>query len=94
MLLDIKEVTQNEISEVNAWKVPKSRVCPEGISYRMAFIRDGKKILGYDNNTHEGHHKHVLSKKSKIVFTSLEKLFAQFMKEIKAIRGGKNGYKN
>ena len=93
LLLDLKEVTENEIISVKAWKVPKSKAYPEGINYTMAFIRDGKRVLGYDNNTFEGHHKHFLGQKSKITFTSLEKLFVQFMQEIKIIRGEKNGYK-
>ena len=59
LLLDLKEVTENEIISVKAWKVPKSKAYPEGINYTMAFIRDGKRVLGYDNNTFEGHHKHT-----------------------------------
>ena len=90
LLLDFKEVTENEIIEVKAWRVPKSKEYPEGINYRMAFIRDGKRILGYDNNTFEGHHKHFFGRKTQITFTSLEQLFSQFMEEVKTIRGGKH----
>ena len=90
LLLDFKEVTENEIIEVKAWKVPKSTEYPEGINYRMAFIRDRKRILGYDNNAFEGHHRHLSGEKSPIPFTSLEELFAQFIKEIRKIRAGEH----
>lgn len=88
LLLDFKEITLNEVIEVKAWKIGKSKDYPEGINYRMAYIKNGKRVLGYDNNTSEGHHKHHLETKSNIQFVSLESLFSQFMNEIKKIRSG------
>lgn len=60
-----KEIAANgEIIEIHVFEVPKSERQPEGVSYRMVFIRDGKRIVGYDN--FEGHvlkgsshHKHI-----------------------------------
>ncbi len=51
LLLDFKEVTHDEIIEVKVWHVPKSKHYPEGINYRMVYVKAGKRIFGYDNNT-------------------------------------------
>lgn len=49
-----KEVKENgDIIEITIWKVPESEKQPEGISYTMAYIRNGERIIGYDN--FEGH---------------------------------------
>ena len=39
LLLDFKEVIENEIIEVKAWRVPKSKEYPEGVNYRIDLPR-------------------------------------------------------
>ena len=87
LLMHKKEWAGDEIIEVKVWKVEKSTNYPEGINYRMVYIKRGKRLLGYDNNTSEGHHKHRHGKKTPIRFINLEHLFKQFIKEIQRMRG-------
>ncbi len=59
-----KHVEENgDIIEMHIWKVPKSIGNSEGISYSLVCVRNGRRIVGYDNENHgsgkSNHHKHV-----------------------------------
>lgn len=64
-LFEHKETAANgDIIEIHVFEVLKTGKQPEGVSYRMVFIRNGKRIIGYDNfeaHAFEGgsHHKHI-----------------------------------
>lgn len=65
ILFEHKETAANgDIIEIRVFEVQKSQSQPEGISYRMAFIRAGKRVVCYDNfegHSLQGssHHKHI-----------------------------------
>jgi len=42
------------------WLVDKNKNYPEGIKYSYALISGGKRVIGYDYNPAEGHHRHYL----------------------------------
>ncbi|MEK6816589.1 MAG: DUF6516 family protein [Nanoarchaeota archaeon] len=82
-----RRLTKNgNIVTICAWAVPRSKDYPEGICYSFQLISDGARILGYDNNTHEGHHRHFIKDgklmKKAIPFDGLAQLFDQFEKEV------------
>lgn len=64
-VFEYKEIKDNcDIIQIRVWKVEKSEKQPEGVSYTMAYIRNGERIVGYDNfegHLFEGssHHKHI-----------------------------------
>ena len=91
--LNIKEVyPEGDIIKAIAWKVPRNKDFPEGIKYAFAYIHQGKRIFGYDNERAKGHHRHFVDMKTgreteqPIVFTKPLKLFRTFRKEALAIR--------
>jgi len=47
--------------ELAIWKVPLNIRNPEGVRYRLAFIKSGEKVPAvlYDNHHPKGHHRHV-----------------------------------
>ncbi len=58
------EENNGDIIEIHIFEVPKSQKQPEGVSYTLACIRNGERLVGYDN--FEGHlfkgrshHKHI-----------------------------------
>lgn len=58
------EEDSGDIVEIHVYKVPKSEKQPDGISYTMVFVRNGERVVGYDNfegHVFEGgsHHKHI-----------------------------------
>ena len=63
---------QNNIIEIVAWRIPKSKSYPEGIKYSLTFVHENKRTIAFDNFNNEGHHKHYLNKKEAYKFKSLE----------------------
>lgn len=63
-IISHKHIEENgDIVEMHMWELPPSPENPEGISYSLVYIREGKRLIGYDN--FEGHvqigrhHKHI-----------------------------------
>ena len=48
-ILHTKEIKGEEVVEIKIWQVPKSDDKPFGIKYSIVYIKDGKRVLGYDN---------------------------------------------
>ena len=71
---------RNNIIEIVAWKVPKSRYYSEGIKYSFTFVHENKRTIAFDNFNNEGHHKHYLNKKEPCKFKNLEETSNQFFK--------------
>ncbi|MBI3036149.1 hypothetical protein HYY73_00100 [Candidatus Woesearchaeota archaeon] len=65
VLFEHKETAENGgIIEIRVFRVDKSERQPEGVSYSMVFIRNGERVIGYDNfegHKRDGssHHKHI-----------------------------------
>ena len=84
---------KNNLIEIAAWKVPKSKSYPEGIKYSFTFVHDDKRIIAFDNFNNEGHHKHYLDKKEAYNFKSLEDTANQFfalVEKFEEINGDEN----
>lgn len=86
-----KLTKRGNIISIVAWGVPKSKDYPEGINYSFQLIHKNKRVLGYDNNTNEGHHRHYL-KDNKLVkeetkFKDLKTIYDKFVKELKEFEG-------
>ena len=48
-----------DIIEIKIWKVPVSDDKPFGVKYSLVFVRDGKRVICYDNAEGKGDHKHI-----------------------------------
>ena len=84
---------KNNLIEIVAWKVPKSKFYPEGIKYSFTSIHNNKRTIAFDNFNNEGHHKHYLNKKEPYKFKDLEDTSKQFFKlveEFEKNTGDKN----
>ncbi len=72
---------------IRVWKVPISEDYPEGINYSFQMISKDKRVLGYDNNTGEGHHKHFLKDgvlvKEKVAYTHWKEILNEFKYKVK-----------
>lgn len=51
--------------------------------YRLAFVVDGACVLRYDNESGKGVHRHTLDGEARYRFLSLDKLFADFDRDIR-----------
>ena len=72
------------------WKLPEpTRERPHGIKCRLYYGKDGERIIGYDNETGKGDHRHYRNKEEPYHFTSPQELLEDFWRDIKAERGEK-----
>ena len=79
---------KNNLVEVVAWKIPKSKFYPEGIKYSLTFVHENKRTIAFDNFNNEGHHKHYLDKKEPYKFKSLDETSDQFFKLVEKFEQG------
>ena len=67
------------------WRVPKPVPPSEPpYKYRLVYVRDGKRIVGYDNERGKGDHKHLGEVESDYVFAGVKQLLADFMNHVEA----------
>lgn len=78
------ELPDGGIDERVIWQVPRSHRQPEGIRYRLAYIRKGGKspAVLYDNHHPKGHHKHLEGRQFSYEFGGVEKLIEDFEKDV------------
>ena len=72
--------------EIKIWEVPKSEDFPEGVKYSLAYIKEGRRVLGYDNERGKSHHKHYFDGEEEIEFDDWENLVRKFLEDVKELR--------
>ena len=80
---DLEITNYGDLIVKSAFKVLKNKHYPDGIKYSFQLIRNGKRVVGYDNAYPEGHHRHFLQLKDKYEFVSLEKTTRRFYSDVK-----------
>jgi len=76
------------ILEVKVWRVPVS--VPPGshfLKYSLFYGRPGERIVGYDNERGKGDHRHYGDHEENYAFVSIEKLMADFRRDVERERG-------
>ncbi|MBI5195445.1 MAG: hypothetical protein HZA10_03885 [Nitrospirae bacterium] len=76
------------IIEMKIWKVPHSKDKPHRLKYSLAFIREGKRVVGYDNAEMRGDHKHYKDTVSSYYFEDIETLIKDFYGDVEKIKRG------
>jgi hypothetical protein len=75
--------TENSFAELVLWRLsgPLSG-SNHAFKYRLAYVVDGECVLRYDNEAGKGDHRHVGSRESRYVFSTPERLIADFQRDI------------
>jgi Family of unknown function (DUF6516) len=67
-----------------AWVVAQPVAgCTHTCKYRLAFVAHGECVLRYDNEAGKGDHRHAGGSEGKYRFSTLDKLFADFERDIR-----------
>ena len=75
--------SESAFAELILWRLPKPiKGSPHGFKYRLAYVVDEECVLRYDNEVGKGDHRHVGAKERAYVFTTPERLIADFQKDI------------
>ena len=76
---------EGDMLELVVWQVPKGKKYPEGVRYRMAYVPQGSEdaAVVYDNHHPKGHHKHISAEEKPYSFKGVQRLLADFKKDVK-----------
>jgi hypothetical protein len=88
LLISEKSVdAQGGTLQIVIWKVPQL-VSPtmHGFKYRLVYARDGRRIVGFDNERGKGDHMHLGDKELPYQFHSVAQLLEDFAVEVEKWR--------
>jgi hypothetical protein len=72
------------IIQIKIWHLPHpSDERPHGLKYSLFYGRKGERIIGYDNEAGKGDHRHYRDREEPYLFTTMEKLVADFWDDVK-----------
>ena len=74
------------IVEFTVWQVARSAQYPEGFKYSFFAVRNGVVLVGYDNHSPKGHHRHVGATEKAYEFAGLDALRADFIRDLEKAR--------
>lgn len=86
LIYRIREAYGNGVIEAVIWEVPEPVHPSEHlVKYRLAYVVDGKRVVGYDNERGKGDHRHVRNAEYRYRFRDVTTLLDDFLKDIKEI---------
>ncbi len=73
--------------EMVVWQVP-SPVPPSShaFKYRLVYIEDGVRVVGFDNERGKGDHMHLRGEERAMDFPGVDRLLERFVREVDRIR--------
>jgi len=75
-----------DIVEIRSWHVARTPDKPHGFKYSLVYIREGNRIIGYDNAERKGDHRHYRDKIYPYEFKGIDKLFEDFLNDVRRVR--------
>jgi uncharacterized protein YwbE len=73
--------------EIVVWRLTRrDSERPHGLKYRLAYVRDGRRMVGYDNERGKADHRHFRGKEMPYAFVSLEILLDDFFRDVDTCR--------
>ena len=85
LILKTKTAHLGGVVEMVVWQVPQPVPPSEhSFKYRLVFIRENKRVVGYDNERGKGDHKHLGTLEVRYKFVDIETLMADFLRDVEA----------
>jgi len=72
--------------ESKVWAVPKSAAYPEGVKYSFFAVYAKRVLVGYDNHSPKGHHRHWNGREEPYAFRDFDTLRADFARDLAEVR--------
>lgn len=86
---DKAALPDGSIVEMKLWRLPSaSPERPHGLKYSLFYGREGERIVGYDNESGKGDHRHVRGREEAYAFVDVETLIADFLTDIRKEQQG------
>ena len=85
LITSFKDVAPNgDLMEMVVWHVPEPvPPCGHFFNYRLVYVVNGTRVIGYDNERGKGDHRHVGSGENEYTFTGVDQLIEDFITEVK-----------
>lgn len=85
---DRGEFPDGAIIEMTIWRVPEPvSGSAHAFKYSLFYGYPGKRVVGYDNERGKGDHRHFKGREKPYAFSSVEKLMADFLSDVRRVRG-------
>ena len=84
LITEFKDVFEDgAIVQMIVWRLPVS-VPPtaHGFKYRLVYVVDGARVVGFDNERGKGDHCHLDGKEFPYRFSTVDQLIEDFIKEV------------
>ncbi len=83
LVLRTRTSLRGGVVEMVVWQVSKP-VDPSthGFKYRLVYVRDGQRVVGYDNERGKGDHKHIHGREFSYRFVDIETLMRDFLRDV------------
>jgi Family of unknown function (DUF6516) len=76
------------IIDIKIWQLPyATKERPHGLKYSLFYGRAGDRIVGYDNETGKGDHRHYGAVEVPYAFENMERLIQDFFADVAKERG-------
>lgn len=76
-------------AEFVVWRVPEHvPPSPHGSKYRLVYVVDGARVIGFDNERGKGDHRHDGGRERTYVFRDVDTLIEDFVSAIERWRSG------
>lgn len=87
LVLNDKRALGHGIVQVVVWDLP-TPVPPSGhrFKYRLVYVVDGQRVVGYDNERGKGDHRHLRGVESDYNFVDIPTLLRDFWADVEAHR--------
>jgi Family of unknown function (DUF6516) len=85
LLLKTKNAVHAGVVEMVVWQVP-APVPPSqhAFKYRLVFVRNGQRVVGYDNERGKGDHRHIGPRELTYQFVDVDTLINDFLADVEA----------
>ena len=79
--------SETELIEMVVWRVPKPvEPSNHGFKYRLVYVVNGRRIVGYDNERGKGDHCHLEHLEVPYSFTDVDRLIEDFLYQVRKRR--------
>jgi hypothetical protein len=84
LLFREKRACAGGVIELVVWRVPEPLSPSEhSFKYRLAFVFEGKRVVGYDNERGKDDHRHVGNTETPYKFVDEDRLLEDFRQDVK-----------
>jgi hypothetical protein len=87
LILHTKEIKGEEIVEIKIWQLPRAGTKQENLKFSIVYIKNGRRLIGYDNAEGKGYHRHFGGHEEAYQFVTIWKLLDDFKKDLRQLRG-------